>query len=84
MIGAQLALVSIFSESTMGKLADVLISIPAPTPKVKTDIGFKSIQPMGSLFEQCLLLVLDGLILKRMEKHGKDSAAMFGNHANLE
>jgi 6-phospho-3-hexuloisomerase len=83
-IGAQLAVVSISPESTMGKLADVVIKIPAPSPKVKNATGFTSIQPMGSLFEQCLLLALDGVILRLMEKQGKDSDTMFCRHANLE
>jgi 6-phospho-3-hexuloisomerase len=83
-IGSALALVSIFPESAIGKLADVVITIPAPTPKVKTDTGFKSIQPMGSLFEQSLLLTLDAVFLRLMEKQGKDSEAMFSRHANLE
>jgi 6-phospho-3-hexuloisomerase len=83
-IGSALALVSIFPESVIGKLADVVVKIPAPTPKVKTGTGFKSIQPMGSLFEQSLLLVFDAVILRLMEKQGKDSDTMFGRHANLE
>jgi 6-phospho-3-hexuloisomerase len=83
-IGAKLALVTIFPDSTIGKLADVAVKIPAPTPKVAADSGFKSIQPMGSLFEQSLLLFLDSLIMRLMEKRGNDSDTMFTRHANLE
>jgi 6-phospho-3-hexuloisomerase len=39
---------------------------------------------MGSLFEQSLLLVLDAVVLKLMQKQGTDAAAMFSRHANLE
>ena len=83
-IGAKLALVTIFPDSTIGKLADVAVKIPAPTPKVATDSGFKSIQPMGSLFEQSLLIFLDSLVMRLMEKRGNDSDTMFTRHANLE
>jgi 6-phospho-3-hexuloisomerase len=83
-IGAKLALVTIFPESTIGRMADVAVKIPAPTPKVAADSGFKSIQPMGSLFEQSLLLLLDCVILRLMEKRGNDSDTMFTRHANLE
>lgn len=83
-IGANLALVTIFPESSIGKIADIVIKIPATTPKVEADSGFKSIQPMGSLFEQSMLLFLDSIILRLMEKQGKDSNAMFSRHANLE
>lgn len=83
-IGAVLCLVTIFPESTIGRLADITVQIPAPTPKVKTDTGYKSIQPMGSLFEQSLLLFLDTVIVMLMEAKGMDSNEMFSRHANLE
>jgi 6-phospho-3-hexuloisomerase len=83
-IGAAIVLVTIFPQSSIGKIADVVIKIPAPTPKVETDSGFKSIQPMGSLFEQSLLLFLDTIILRLMEKQGNNSNTMFTRHANLE
>jgi 6-phospho-3-hexuloisomerase len=83
-IGSTLALVSVFPESSIGKQADVVIKIPAPTPKVKTGTDFTSIQPMGSLFEQSLLVVLDAIILGLMEKRGKKTDVMFNRHANLE
>lgn len=83
-LGARVALATIFPRSSIGSGADVVVAIPAPTPKAKTDAGVSSIQPMGSLFEQSLLLVLDAVILRLMEKKGLDSDAMFGRHANLE
>ena len=82
--GALLGLASIFPESSIGKLADIKIKICAPTPKVKTSTSFQSIQPMGSLFEQSLLIFFDGIILRLMEKQGKDANTMFSKHANLE
>ena len=81
---ALLALVSIFPESSIGKLADIKIKINAPTPKVKTGTSIESIQPMGSLFEQSLLIFFDTVILRLMEKQGKNTDTMFGKHANLE
>jgi len=62
-IGAKIALLSILEDSPIGELADIIIRIPAPTPKIEQDTGFTSIQPMGSLFEQSLLLTLDAVIL---------------------
>lgn len=83
-LGGTLALVTIFPESTIGKLADISVRIPAPTPKAASDNGLTSIQPMGSLFEQSLFLFLDVVILKLMEVKSKDSGTMFKRHANLE
>ncbi len=81
---AKLALVTIFPQSSIAQAADIVVTIPAPTPKSKVENNFTSIQPMGSLFEQSLLLFLDIVILKLMEKKSKDSDTMFKRHANLE
>ena len=83
-IGAKLATVTIRPEGSIGQLADIVIRIPAPTPKASVLDDFKSIQPMGSLFEQSLLLYLDAVILRLMKKQGNDSDTMFTRHANLE
>ncbi len=83
-IGATICLVTIDENSPIGKLADVILTLPAPSPKVNKDLGFRSVQPMGSLFEQSLLLTLDAIILLLMEKTGKTPESMFNRHANLE
>lgn len=83
-IGATICLVTIDENSPIGKLADVVLTLPAPSPKINRDLGFRSVQPMGSLFEQSLLLILDAIILLLMEKTGKTPESMFNRHANLE
>ena len=83
-LGATLALVTILPESSIAALADVIVCIPAPTSKSEKTMRFASIQPMGSLFEQCLLLFLDATILCLMEDKKIDAEAMFSRHANLE
>jgi 6-phospho-3-hexuloisomerase len=83
-LNANLGLITIFAESTIGQLSDAVVRIPAPTPKAASDNGLKSIQPMGNLFEQSLLLFLDCTIIRLMEKRGKDAVTMFTRHANLE
>lgn len=81
-IGATIAAVTTNPSSTIGKLADHTIEIPAQS-KAHSASGI-SIQPMGSLFEQALLLFYDGLILCVMEKSDSHSDIMYGRHANLE
>ena len=46
------------------------MTIPASTPKSATPAAFVSMQPMGSLFEQCLLIALDCVVMRLMEKKG--------------
>lgn len=83
-IGGKIALVTIVPESTIGRAADYRVQIPAPSPKASAGAVVASIQPMGSLFEQALLLFLDSTILRLMELQKNDSGNMFKRHANLE
>lgn len=82
-IGATIVVVTINPLSTIGQLADIVIEIPAQT-KSGGNSGAMSIQPMGSLFEQSLLLFYDSIILRVMEEKELNSATMYGRHANLE
>lgn len=83
-LGARIALVTIARESPIGKLADLVLTLPAPTPKLDGPDESTSIQPMGSLFEQSLLITLDAVVLELMDRLAADRDAMFGRHANLE
>ncbi|HSP22820.1 MAG TPA: 6-phospho-3-hexuloisomerase [Planococcus sp. (in: firmicutes)] len=81
-IGATVVAITTNPESTIGRLADIGVTIPA---QAKADgASGKSIQPMGSLFEQSLLVFYDAVILRFMEKKGLKSDTMYGRHANLE
>ena len=82
-IGGTIAAITIFPESTIGQLADITIKLPG-SPKDQSEGDDKTIQPMGSLFEQTLLLFCDAVILRFMEKKGLNSDTMYGRHANLE
>jgi 6-phospho-3-hexuloisomerase len=82
-LGATVAAVTISPNSTIGSLADITIQIPAQA-KSGEKAGNETIQPMGSLFEQSLLLLYDAIILRFMEKKSLTSNTMYGRHANLE
>jgi 6-phospho-3-hexuloisomerase len=83
-IGAQIATVTICPEGPIGRIADLAVEIPAPTPKARVKNKTVSVQPMGSLFEQCAFIFFDSVILRLMEKRGISSDKMFTRHANLE
>jgi 6-phospho-3-hexuloisomerase len=83
--GARLAVVTAAPESPLGALAELTVRIYAPTPKaVEKAPAESSVQPMGTLFEQSLLVLLDVVILALMERAGKDSDTMFAQHSDLE
>lgn len=83
--GVQIALNTISSESTIGKLADVKFILPGASPKVEDEksIG-TSIQPMGSSYEQLSFIIYDAIIMNLMSAMGENENTMFARHANLE
>jgi 6-phospho-3-hexuloisomerase len=84
-LGADVLLVTIMPDSPIARLATHVVQVPAPSPKAAGASGaVESIQPMGSLFEQCLLLLGDIAVLMLMERDGIESEQMFARHANLE
>ncbi|MEW9108998.1 MAG: 6-phospho-3-hexuloisomerase [Cytobacillus gottheilii] len=83
-LGLKMITLTSFVDSTLGEMADEVIQISSPTPKSEKTSEVTSIQPMGTLFEQSLLICLDLLIPELMEQKSAHSDQMFGNHANLE
>ena len=82
---AKILLFTAAASSPMAELADQLVIIPAPS--LGMDEGERdhpSIQPMGTLFEQALLILCDGLILELMRQIRVSAEHMLGRHANLE
>ncbi|WP_018932992.1 6-phospho-3-hexuloisomerase [Gracilibacillus lacisalsi] len=82
-IGATVAVVTTSPESSIGNLANVSVKIPAKA-KAEKDSEHDTIQPMGSLFEQSLLLFYDSLILRLMKNKELQGSSMYTQHANLE
>ena len=82
-VGAGVALVTIHPESQLGELADCMLTISAPA-KADGYTASISAQPMATLFEQGMLIMLDSMVLRLMSTMGTDADAMFRNHANLE
>ena len=84
-LNAQVTLITTVEDSLISKYADSVVRIAAPTPKSKkAPDSNTSIQPMGSLFEQTLGILLDVLIIQLMSDLAVDASAMFARHANLE
>ncbi|MGO4545207.1 6-phospho-3-hexuloisomerase [Paenibacillus sp. 2TAB23] len=82
-LGAVVGALTLAPESTIGGIADFVVKLPG-APKDQSEHEASTVQPMGSLFEQILLIVGDAVILSLMEKQELSGKAMYGNHANLE
>ena len=81
---AKLALFTIFRNSAIGRLSDTIVQVNAPTSKKIRVDAKKSIQPMGNLFEQTLLILADALAMILMKNENISEDGMMLNHANLE
>jgi 6-phospho-3-hexuloisomerase len=82
---AKILLFTADATSPLAALADHRVIIPAPSLKTSQEIrGLISTQPLGTLFEQSMLILCDSLILGMMQRLGVDAAQMSERHANLE
>ena len=82
-LGGSVALLTTDPDSAIARMASVVVTVPAPTPKRPVG-GRSSAQPMASLFEQSLWLLLDAVITLLMGERGETAEQMFARHANLE
>ena len=83
--GAKILLFTTDATSPLAELADYRVVIPAPSYKMtQEEHDSLTIQPLGTLFEQSMFILCDGLILGLMHRAGVSSAQMFERHANLE
>lgn len=68
-------------ESTLSKAHNPLIRLEAATKYTQSKA---SIQPLGSLFEQMLLLIFDAVILKMSLQDAESNQEMAKRHASIE
>lgn len=80
-LGAKVLLITASPSSTLAALCDDMVVLKASS---KGNVTAASIQPMGSLFEQSVGIILDIIVLHLMEKYQISNEKMFANHANLE
>ena len=84
--GAKTLLFTVYETSPLAVLADHLVLIPALLIEDEDEgkYGRTSVQPLGTLFEQALLVLCVSLILGLMQRNGVSAAQMFERHANLQ
>jgi 6-phospho-3-hexuloisomerase len=80
---AKIALITGNKNSRMGKIANVIVELKAPS-KTKKIKGFTSVQPMTTLNEQSLQILFDAIILQMMEHMQETHETMWARHSNLE
>ena len=71
------------AQSAIGKACDLVVEIPTPVT-VAADVVRLSVQPPGSLFEQCLLVLCDTMTMLFMQRLGVTEEQMRARHTKLE
>jgi 6-phospho-3-hexuloisomerase len=80
--GARTAVITAHPTAPIPSTADIVLEIH--TPITGRDLAHTSCQPPGSLFEQCLLLLCEGLIMRLMQRLGTTEEQMRARHTKLE
>jgi 6-phospho-3-hexuloisomerase len=84
-LGARFLLFTTDAESPLAVLSDLHVVIPAPSFRVMDETHDSiSVQPLGTLFEQSMLILCDSLILGLMRRTRVSAVQMLAHHANLE
>ena len=79
--GARTAVITAHGNSGIAEACDLVVVVPLP---VTDETGSNSPQPLGSLFEQSLLVVGDVLVIRLMKRMGTTNEQMLARHTNLE
>ena len=82
-MGARIVVVTANPDSRIAALGDLVIVLKAPTKFGPTE-GTNSIQPMATLFEQCLQILFDAIVLILMKQTNQTHADLWARHANLD
>jgi len=91
-VGAYVIAITTYPESPLGQLADLVVMVPGRSKVSKMDDYFarqilglhEPLAPLGTLFEDTAMLLLDGVIYHLMIKLNVTEDEMRNRHANIE
>ena len=81
--GARVATLTAHPPARIGRLADIIVHIPAPT-KGQTFGPSASRQPAGSLFEQTSMIIMEAIVLMLIDRLERTPRFMLERHTNIE
>jgi 6-phospho-3-hexuloisomerase len=82
-LGCTVIAVTTDEQSELGRVSSKVVLVPAAT-KYKRKHEAESVQPLGSLFDQCVHLVLDAVCLEFSSIQEVDHGQALKNHSNVE
>lgn len=91
-MGALVVAVTTYPDSPLGRLADIVVFVPGRTKvAAMTDYFARQIlglheplSPLGTLFEDTAMVVLDAIVADLMKRLGKNEQDLAKRHANIE
>ena len=89
---AKVAAVTTYYDSPLGRLADLVVFVPGRTKLASMDDYFarqilgihEPLSPLGTLFEDASMVVLDAVVAELMKRLGKNESELARRHANIE
>ncbi len=91
-VGATVVAITTYPKSPLGNLADYIVRVPGRTKSSKMEDYFarqilgihEPLAPLGTLFEDTALILLDGIVYSLMRKLRITEEEMLQRHANIE
>lgn len=91
-MGATVVAVTTYPDSPLGKLSDLVVFVPGRTKVAVMDDYFarqilglhEPLSPLGTLFEDTTVVVLDAVVADLMKRLGKNEQELARRHANIE
>lgn len=89
---ARVVAVTSYYNSPLGRVADLVVFVPGRTKVAAMDDYFarqilgihEPLSPLGTLFEDTAMVVLDSIIAELMKRMGKNESDLAKRHANIE
>jgi 6-phospho-3-hexuloisomerase len=83
-VGAKIAVVTAFEDSTLAKLADEVVLVPSDDEDIRAVCRYPVGPNNNTLFEQAALLYVDALVYILMDRKGICKSIISQRHTNLE
>lgn len=91
-VGARVVAITSYYDSPLAKVADLVVYVPGRSKLTSMDDYFarqilgihEPLSPLGTLFEDTAMVLLDAVIAELMKRLGKDEEELAKRHANIE
>ncbi len=91
-VGATVIAITSYPDSPLARIADIVVEVPGRTKIAREEDYFarqilgihEPLAPLGTLFEDTVMVFLDSVVVELMERLGKTEEDLRAVHANIE